>query len=124
MVKIIRLSNPYCSFNFQYHRVGTSVVREGPAFAAKGKCQFDDCHCSLRVELDKTIKGIMFYDENVHHSKDDIKARHVRRSERRNMYPKFSTGSAKLMKLQINKLSKIDDSVYESGNRDGKGTTH
>ncbi|PIK49395.1 putative poly [Apostichopus japonicus] len=126
VLEIIKKSNPFCSFKFSSHRVSMATFRKRrqPAFSTTATCQFDDCNCALKFVVFKGLDGKLTYSGKVQHAKDDIKARFIRRAERKDLYHKFSMGSLKPMKMQISKLSSLQGAIYESGNRDGIGETH
>ncbi|KAJ8038089.1 hypothetical protein HOLleu_19067 [Holothuria leucospilota] len=125
VLNIVKKSNPFCSFKFNFHRVSTATIRKrnDPVFWLTARCQFTDCICSFKFIVRKSMAGIISYYGDVRHAQDDIRARPIRLSERRDFHKQFSLGSLKPMKLQIHNLAGMRGDIYASGNRDSTGKT-
>ncbi|KAG8008870.1 Zinc finger MYM-type protein 1, partial [Nibea albiflora] len=110
VAKGIKDSNPYCSFAFKRHSVKPAGSRSrGPLFKAEVKIQDD----TLKAQL--TFRG-----EFIRHSRSQLVRRPVRGDERERLAQSLRPQLPR--SLHLDRLGSLDDTVYESGCRDGVPT--
>lgn len=111
---------PYCSFAFKGHRVqALDSVRKGPFFWCLGYCSFEDCPVTVNVTVDKEddLKAkVNFQDLECVHNHYELKRRPVRAHKRDKIDHELEKQLPRAMYLE--KMSKMDDDVVQSGCRD------
>ena len=123
--KGIRTVHSYCSFAFKRHSVKPIMSsRDTPLFTCLGYCMFDDCPVCVEVKVDNesSLKAMVtFQGDCVRHSRDELKRRPVRGTQREVI---ATTLTSKLPRsLYLEKLDELDDTVEDSGCRDEVPTT-
>lgn len=127
MVKGIRSVHPYCSFGFRRHTVksvGSHGKTNSPLFTCSGYCCFYDYNVRVhvRVEDELSLKAVVsFTGDTVRHSHQQLKRRPIRAEERQDI---AGTLSSKLPRTHyLDSLSKLEETVVQSGCRDEVLTT-
>ena len=114
----IKTSNPFCVFVFKHHNVTVARNRNpNIMFRTEAGCKFEGCGVRVKVAIHTSFQTTASYSGNVKHDRTEMNSRNVAGKVRRDLRKQFSLGSLP-MKIYVDKLGELDESVYNAGNRD------
>lgn len=121
--------NPICSLAFKRRWVKRNMTTVGHfIMTCDGYCTFSSCSVKVRVEVmsqqkesGKFIANIEYDSKPLHHC-EEAHSRQIKASYRSRLRSNFATTRIPPSRMYHQKLSKLSETEYVGGNRDGIGS--